>query len=124
MAVFFASLVRCAEGTEGAMTDDIARGAEGQQGGAQAQPPALQLVYANSASLRGGPFDIAIDFGHVVGPATESGEALPLTQWIVRVALSWEHARAIHRLLGEQLSQYEARVGAIPDIEQLKTGDQ
>jgi hypothetical protein len=40
--------------------------------------------------------------------------------WIVRVAMSWEHARAFHGLLGQQLATFEEQVGTIPDIAKLR----
>ncbi len=83
-----------------------------------AENPPLPLIYANAIGLRGGPFDLSLDFGYVRPPAAD--EPFPATQWAARVAMSWEHARALHRVLGEQIANYESEVGEIPDIEKLR----
>ncbi len=102
----------------GAMTDDTAPDQPSRlQGVAQALP----LFYANQAGLRPGPFDIALDFGYLAAGA--EGEPPAGTQWIARVAMSWEHARALHDLLGEQIRNYEENVGPLPDISRLKVED-
>jgi len=84
-------------------------------------PPEMQLVYANAAGLRGGPFDLSLEFGYVI-PKGE-GEKDPTPTWLVRVAMSWEHADALHKLLGDQLKNYQRAVGPLADIDKLKVGD-
>jgi hypothetical protein len=84
-------------------------------------PPEMQLVYANTAGIRGGPFDASLEFGYVIPPGEGEDPRPPI--WAVRVAMSWEHVRALHELLGAQLKKYEAQVGKLPDIEKLKVGD-
>jgi Protein of unknown function (DUF3467) len=81
----------------------------------------MQLVYANVAGIRGGAFDLALEFGHAIPPGANEDPQPP--SWIVRVAMSWEHARALYGLLGENLEEYEKRVGQIPDIGQLRVGE-
>lgn len=78
------------------------------------------FFYANSASVVGGAFDVAIDFGYQ-NIGTPSGE--PVTTWQARVAMSWEHARSLHTLLGKQLKAYEDAVGNFPDIDSVRGGD-
>jgi hypothetical protein len=88
----------------------------------QPQRSRTQVVYANTAGVQGGPFDVAVDFGYMaIGPDTDEGA--PDASWLVRVAMSWEHARALHTLLGEQLESFEAHVGDLPDIAKLRAGD-
>lgn len=79
----------------------------------------LQTIYANTAGVRGGPFDVAVQFGYAIGPV-ENDEEPATSHWLMRVAMSWEHARAFHRLLGEQIDKYEEQVGPIPNIEKLR----
>jgi hypothetical protein len=80
----------------------------------------MDFVYANAVGARGGAFDISLEFGYVVPPG--EGEAPPVPNWRVRVAMSWEHARAMLQLLEEQIQAYEDKVGPIPDIERLREG--
>lgn len=85
--------------------------------------PVAQTIYANVAGASGGPFDLAVLFGYTAGsPDDEEGRASP--QWLLRVAMSWEHARALQRLLSEQIDKYEGQVGPIPDIEKLRRGNE
>lgn len=91
---------------------------EAESGGATA--PVMQLIYANTAGMRGGPFDMSLEFGYVV-PKMENEDPVPPT-WLVRIAMSYEHARAFHELLGQQLDSYEDAVGKLPSIERLKVG--
>jgi hypothetical protein len=84
-------------------------------------PPDMQLVYANTAGIRGGAFDASLEFGYVIPQG--GGEEPPVPIWAVRVAMSWEHLRALHTLMGEQLANYEAEVGKLPNIAKLKIGD-
>ncbi|MBK5219341.1 MAG: DUF3467 domain-containing protein [Thermoleophilia bacterium] len=67
---------------------------------------AEQLVYANWARYIAGPFDLSLDFGY----NTEGG---PPEKFPVRVAMSWEHAKLLHRLIGEAMDGYEEQAGAI-----------
>jgi len=80
----------------------------------------MQLIYANTAGMRGGPFDMSLEFGYVV-PKMENEDPVPPT-WLVRVAMSYEHARAFHQLLGQQLDSYEDAVGELPRIDRLRVG--
>ena len=84
-------------------------------------PPAMQLVYANAVGARGGPFDLALEFGYLV-PPSEGEEANPPIG-LIRIAMSREHAKAMLELLQEQLRTYEEKVGPIPNIAALKVGD-
>lgn len=81
-------------------------------------PPPMQLLYANVAGIRGGAFDCSLELGYAIPPGANEDPQPP--QWLARVAMSWEHARALHVLLGNQLAQYEEQVGSLPDIEKLR----
>jgi hypothetical protein len=86
-----------------------------------AQAPAMPFIYCNSAGIRGGAFDMSLEFSYVIPPGLHEAPAPPVSQ--IRIAMSWEHARALHQLLGEHLELYETHVGKLPAIENLKTGD-
>lgn len=89
----------------------------------QAAPPLrMQVVYANTAGIQGGPFDLAIDFGYMA-LRRDADEGVPETNWSVRVAMSWEHARSLYDLLGKQIEAFETAVGNLPDTDKLRGGD-
>jgi hypothetical protein len=81
----------------------------------------MQMVYANVAGIRGGPFDVSLEFGYLV-PQGSKEEAVP-PAWLVRVGMSWEHLRALHQLIGDQLASYEEQVGSIREIERTGRAD-
>ena len=81
----------------------------------------MQLVYANAVVLRGGAFDLSLEFGYSVPPG--EGEQPQPPDWLVRVAMSWEHALALSELLTDHIAQYQEKVGTIPDIQKLRIGD-
>ena len=89
----------------------------------------LQVVYANTAGIQGGPFDCAIDFGYQSLTDRETVEGFPETtettetNWSVRVAMSWEHARSMHDLLGKQIEAFEKAAGNLPNTDKLRGGD-
>jgi hypothetical protein len=39
---------------------------------------------------------------------------------LVRVAMSWEHAQAIVRLMQEAIDNYQSHVGPLPDTEKVR----
>jgi hypothetical protein len=92
--------------------------APNQSGTPAPGPPPMQLVYANVMGMRGGAFDLSLEFGYAIPPG--EGEEPQPPAWSTRVAMSWEHARALYTLLGENLKQYEDQVGAIPNIAVLR----
>jgi hypothetical protein len=72
-------------------------------------PEDTQLIYANWVRMMGTPFELSIDFGYneVQGPP----EKFP-----VRVAMSWEHAKALAELLQSNIVDYEQSVGPIREV--------
>lgn len=76
--------------------------------------PDLKTVYANVAGVKGGPFDAALDFGYVISPDAE-GRMAP--EWLIRVAMSWEHLIALHDLIGSQLANFNERADNKPSEE-------
>ena len=71
------------------------------------EPPTF---YVNSINAQGGPFELTFDFGYRLGDEDFTPN--------VRVLMSWEHAKIMTGMIGQLVSEYEARVGtAIPDIQ-------
>jgi Protein of unknown function (DUF3467) len=105
----------------GMTTDDSAPMRSPKEDGSPPQAPAMQLVYANAAGIRGGAFDCSIEFAYVIPPSEGEEPQPPL--WQIRVAMSWEHARALQQLLEDQLQKYEGAVGELPRIENLRTDE-
>jgi Protein of unknown function (DUF3467) len=66
--------------------------------------------YVNAMGARGGPYDLALDFGQRVG-ADE-------TEWQVRIVMSWEHARSMVDALQDVISKYEAELGEVRQVEE------
>ena len=56
-------------------------------------------------------FDLAIDFGY-------HDEAGPPDAFPVRVAMSWEHAKALADLLAENIQAYEKDIGEVRNFEE------
>jgi Protein of unknown function (DUF3467) len=82
-------------------------------------PPDTKLVYANWARMNPTLLDLGIDFGY----AQESG---PPDVFPVRVTMSWEHAKILAGLLGQNIKAYEAQVREIPEfaeVEDVPDGD-
>jgi hypothetical protein len=72
----------------------------------------LERIYTNYVAMRGGAFDLAIDFGYRIGDDEP--------ELLTRVAMSWEHAAAVAALLTRQIAQYEEQMGSLPDIERAR----
>jgi hypothetical protein len=72
----------------------------------------LERIYTNYVAMRGGAFDVAIDFGYRVGDDEP--------EMLTRVTMSWEHAVAVAALLSRQIEQYEQQMGSLPDIERAR----
>lgn len=68
--------------------------------------------YANVVRLRGGAYDVTLDFGYRAGDE-------PKPEPLARVVMSYEHVAAVARLLQNLLDQYSETVGPIPDPEGL-----
>lgn len=67
--------------------------------------PELPLVYANWVRLVPGPLDLGLDAGYFA-PDTPPRPML-------RLVLTWEHAKILHQLLGSIIEQREGNVGEI-----------
>jgi hypothetical protein len=75
---------------------------------------AAERAYANSVAINGGPFDITLIFGLQQQPSPSQPVAQPPVQEVVRVAMSWGHAKSMIPLLARMVAEYETKFGPIP----------
>ncbi len=84
-----------------------------------AEPPAwsgpAKQVYANAVKIHGGAFDVMLAFGLQQGPVDgpEDGRPAPVEE-VVRVSMSWAHAKSMIPLLARLVADYEAKYGEVP----------
>jgi hypothetical protein len=71
-------------------------------------------VYTNAVAINGGPFDVTLVFGlqQQANPAQPAEGAQ--VQEVVRVSMSWGHAKSMLPLLARVVADYESKVGEIP----------
>ena len=69
-------------------------------------PEDTQLVYANWVRMVATAYDLSMDFGY-------NHEQGPPERFPIRVAMSWEHAKALADLLQTNIAAYEAEIGTI-----------
>ncbi len=79
------------------------KGEEPAEKGPDAGTP---LYYTNAVGIVVGLYDFTLIFGHRIGPDKDSGRDLA-------VAMSPQHAAALHVILGKYLKIYEEKFGAI-----------
>jgi hypothetical protein len=73
------------------------------------EPPVVApTYYANSVRVLATAVDFAIEFGY----DTAEGEVKPLA----RVAMSWEEAFVIQRIIARSIDDYAAQMGAVRDV--------
>jgi len=82
--------------------------------GAAWEDQSQNLAYANAVTINGGPFDITLVFGRQDAPIpAQPGSPAPVRE-VVRVSMSWAHAKSMIPLLARVVAQYEERFGEIP----------
>lgn len=69
------------------------------------QSSSYREVYSNNANAQSGFFDIRLIFSQIIVPMGKTKEAV--VQEEVGVAMCWEHAKALHKLLGALIHTYE-----------------
>lgn len=69
----------------------------------------IQKVYANAVAAIGSPYDVTLDFGQKVGEADPD--------FAVRIAMSWEHALSLMKLLQRLIEDFEGKAGTVPDVQ-------
>jgi hypothetical protein len=77
--------------------------------------------YANNAQIEANPWDLKLIFGEV--EKTEmapEGVAKIYVEDKARIVMSPQHAKALMKALQENLAQYEAQMGLIPEPSQPK----
>jgi hypothetical protein len=72
------------------------------------------LVYTNSMAIAAGPFDITLIFGQQDNGARTATNPAPPSTELVRVSMSWAHAKSMIPLLARVVAEYEQQVGEIP----------
>jgi len=83
-----------------------------QEQGKEGKMP--ERFYSNAVRAHAGAFDVVLDFNFELGDAAEPPEPG------VRVAMSWEHAAALVRIMGELIEKYQEQVGPLPDLEKVR----
>lgn len=91
-------------------TDLVSDGATGEP---TWNGPANQ-VYANAVKIGGGGFDVMLTFGlqQVADAASEQNQ--PPIGEVVRVSMSWAHAKSMIPLLARMVADYESKYGEVP----------
>jgi len=69
-------------------------------------------IYANTMGAHGGAYDVTLDFGFRLDDQPP--------EWGVRVSMSWEHVSSMIAALQRMVEDYQAKVGAIPDMATLE----
>jgi hypothetical protein len=78
-------------------------------------PPAVPLFYSNAVAAHPGAFDVVLDFAFQLG---DQPETQPTPS--VRVAMSWEHAHALVKVLTGLIDKYQEELGPLPDLEKAR----
>ena len=72
-----------------------------------------ERAYANTVAISGGPFDLTLIFG-LQQPPVVPGPAEQGVQEVVRVSMSWGHAKSMIPLLARAVAEYETKFGQVP----------
>jgi hypothetical protein len=81
-------------------------------------------TYSNAAQVLFSPWDFVIDFAHlaVIQNVTQAEggeqqvETTAVAQATQRIVMSPQHAKAFLRILDQNVANYEAQYGDVPDI--------
>lgn len=74
-----------------------------------------QQVYANAVKINGGAFDVMLTFGlQQVPPNGAPEQEQPPVDEVVRVSMSWGHAKSMIPLLARMVADYESKYGEVP----------
>lgn len=79
----------------------------------------VERVYSNAVKAHPGAFDVVLDFSFQLGDDPE-----PTPEMVAQVAMSWEHAQALARVLGGLLEAYQENLGPLPDIEKARVKEE
>jgi len=72
-----------------------------------------ERVYANAMNIGGGAFDVVLIFGQQHPPPGGSDQE-PKIEEVVRVCMSWGHAKSMIPLLARMVADYESKFGNVP----------
>lgn len=73
-----------------------------------------ELLYTNSMGVTAGPFDVTLIFGQQDNAARTPANPIPASTEVVRISMSWGHAKPMIPLLARVVAEYEQQVGPIP----------
>ena len=73
-----------------------------------------ERVYTNAVAINGGPFDVTLVFGLQQQEQPAQPDERAPVQEVVRVSMSWGHAKSMIPLLARVVADYESKVGEIP----------
>ena len=73
---------------------------------------AAERLYANALAISGGPFDVTLVFG--LQQSAPGSATVPPVEEVVRVSMSWGHAKSIVPLLAKIVADYESANGQVP----------
>jgi hypothetical protein len=73
-----------------------------------------EQVYTNAVAINGGPFDVTLVFGLSQQEDPGKPQDRPTVQEVVRVSMSWGHAKSMLPLLARVVAEFESKVGEIP----------
>ena len=65
-------------------------------------------------AIAAGPFDVTLIFGQQDNAARSPANPAPPSAELVRVSMSWAHAKSMIPLLARIVAEYEQQVGEIP----------
>ena len=74
----------------------------------------VELLYANSMAVTAGPFDVTLIFGQQDNATRTPANPVPASTEVVRISMSWGHAKSMIPLLARMVAEYEQQVGQIP----------
>lgn len=72
--------------------------------------PDFVAHYANNTGLLGTTFDLSLLFGRI----TDVKDGKVLIDQFIQITMSYQHAKAVAKILQENLAKYEQKHGPIP----------
>lgn len=66
------------------------------------------------AAVNGGPFDVTVVFGLQQQEVPAQPGQEPRVEEVVRVSMSWAHAKSLIPLLARVVADYESKMGQVP----------
>jgi len=89
------------------------------RGGHETERAVAFRRYANTVRAHPGAFDVVLDFGFQLGDERDA-----TTDHVAQIAMSWEHAQALVRVLTGLLETYQQNLGPLPDIDKARINEE